>query len=69
MVVGEREAVLSADSRPLQGWNFVDALRVALSAACDDFTALGADLAKRAAREMAGENKAMLKGTPVLTRI
>ena len=58
VVVGEREAVLSAANRAAQGWDFADALHLALSEGCEDFTTLDADLAKRAAREVAPGNKA-----------
>ena len=58
VVVGERDAVLSAASRAAQGWDFADALHVALSQGCEDFTTLDADLVKRAARELAGGEKA-----------
>jgi predicted nucleic-acid-binding protein len=69
VVVGERTAVLSAAARAAQGWNFADALHVALSAGCDDFTTLNADLVKRAAREVASGDKAILKATPVLVKL
>jgi predicted nucleic-acid-binding protein len=58
VVVGEREAVLSAASRAAQGWDFADALHLALSQGCDDFTALDAELVKRASRELAAGEKA-----------
>ena len=58
VVVGEREAVLSAASRAAQGWDFAVALHVALSQGCDDFATLDAELAKRAARELAAGEKA-----------
>ena len=58
VVVGERAAVLSAASRAAQGWDFADALHLALSEGCEDFTTLDADLTKRAAREVAPGNKA-----------
>lgn len=51
VVVGERAAVLSAAKRAAQGWDFADALHLALSEGCEDFTALDADLVKHAARE------------------
>ena len=57
VVVGEREAVLSAANRAAQGWDFADALHVALSQGCKDFATLDADLVKRAAREVAGGEK------------
>lgn len=69
VVVGERTAVLAATARAAQGWDFADALHVALSAGCDDFTTLDADLVKRAAREVAGGDKATLKATPVLLKL
>ena len=65
VVVGEREAVLSADGRAAQGWSFADALHLALSEGCEDFTTLDADLAKRAARAVAGGEKAK----PVVTKL
>ncbi len=60
VVVGERAAVLSAANRAAQGWDFADALHLALSEGCEDFTTLDADLAKRAAREVAGGDKVRL---------
>jgi predicted nucleic-acid-binding protein len=48
--VGERQAVLAATARVAQGWDFADALHHALSAGCDDFVTLDADLARRALR-------------------
>lgn len=65
VVVGERAAVLSAASKAAQGWDFADALHLALSEGCEDFTALDADLVKRAAREVAGGEKAK----PVVTKL
>ncbi len=65
VVVGERAAVRSAASRAANGWDFADALHVALSAGCDDFTTLDADLVKRAARDTGGG-----EGTaPAVTRL
>ncbi len=65
VVVGERKAVLSAASRAAQGWDFAEALHLALSQGCDDFTTLDAELVKRAARELAAGEK-----TPtVVTRL
>ena len=58
VVVGERDAVLSAASRAAQGWDFAGALHVALSQGCDNFTTLDAELVKRAARELAAGEKA-----------
>jgi predicted nucleic-acid-binding protein len=58
VVVGERAAVLSAATRAAQGWDFADALHLALSEGCEDFTTLDADLVKRATRELAGGEKA-----------
>ncbi len=58
VVVGERAAVLSAAARAAQGWDFSDALHLALSEGCEDFTTLDADLFKRAGREMAVREKA-----------
>ena len=63
VVVGERAAVLSAANRAAQGWDFADALHLSLSAGCEDFTTLDADLAKRAAREVAGGDKTRLAVT------
>lgn len=65
VVVGEREAVLSAASRAAQGWDFADALHVALSQGCDDFTTLDAELVKRAARELSAGEKTRI----VVTRL
>lgn len=59
VVVGEREAVLAATARAIQGWDFADALHHALSEGCDDFTTLDADLVKRAKQgSAAGKTKA-----------
>jgi predicted nucleic-acid-binding protein len=58
VVVGEREAVLTAASRAAQGWDFADALHVALSQGCDNFTTLDVELVKRAARDLATGEKA-----------
>ena len=69
VVVGEQAAVLSAANRAAQGWDFADALHLALSEGCEDFTTLDADLAKRAAREVAGKNKAMSKPMPVVVKL
>ena len=60
VVVGEREAVLSAANQAAQGWDFADALHLALSEGCEDFTTLDADMAKRAAGEVAGRDKVKL---------
>jgi predicted nucleic-acid-binding protein len=65
VVVGERAAVLAATARAAQGWDFTDALHVALSEGCVDFTTLDADLAKRAARGVAGGGKTK----PVVTKL
>ncbi len=65
VVVGERAAVLAATARAAQGWDFADALHLALSEGCDDFTTLDADLAKRAVREVAGGEKTK----PVVTKL
>ena len=65
VVVGERQAVLSAASRAAQGWDFADALHLALSEGCKDFTTLDTDLAKRAAREVASGKKA----TPAVVKL
>ena len=69
VVVGEREAVLSAATRAAQGWDFADALHLALSKGCTDFTTLDADLAKRAAREATAKNEAILKPMPVVVKL
>ena len=69
VVVGERAAVLSAARRAAQGWDFADALHLALSEGCEDFTTLDADLAKRAARAAAGASKAASKLTTVVTKL
>ena len=50
MVIGERDAVLSAAAKLAHGWDFADALHHALSQGCDDFVTLDADLAKRSRR-------------------
>jgi predicted nucleic-acid-binding protein len=50
VVLHERAAVLAATQRVAQGWDFADALHHALSAGCDDFVTLDADLARRASR-------------------
>lgn len=68
VVVGERAAVVSAANRAAQGWDFADALHLALSEGCSDFTTLDKDLVKRAAREMARGDKPMSK-TPTLVKI
>lgn len=65
VVVGERAAVLAATARAAQGWDFADALHLALSEGCEDFTTLDADLAKRAARGLAGGEKTK----PVVTKL
>jgi hypothetical protein len=39
--------------RAARGWDFADALDLALSEGCADFATLDADLVKRAAREVA----------------
>jgi len=49
-VVAEREAVLTATAKVMQGWDFADAMHHALSVGCDDFVTLDADLARRATR-------------------
>lgn len=61
VVVGERAAVLAATARVAQGWDFADALHHALSAGCDDFATLDADLVRRARRAS--------KVVPVITRL
>lgn len=52
-------------NRAAQGWDFADALHLALSEGCEDFTTLDADLAKRAAGEVVGRDKAK----PVVTKL
>lgn len=61
VVLGERTAVLAAAARMAQGWDFADALHHSLSAGCNDFATLDADLARRAARDT--------KALPVVTRL
>lgn len=51
VLVGERDAVLAATAKAIQGWDFADALHHALSEGCDGFSTLDADLVKRAARK------------------
>ena len=65
VVVGERAAVLSAAARAAQGWDFADALHLALSEGCEDFTTLDAELVKRAARELAVKGKV----NPAVTKV
>lgn len=50
VVVGERAAVRAAADKSAKGWDFADALHHALSAGCDDFVTLDADLTKRSLR-------------------
>lgn len=50
VVMGERDAVLSATAKLAHGWDFADALHHALSQGCADFVTLDADLAKRSRR-------------------
>ena len=71
VVVGERAAVLFAASRAAQGWDFADALHVALSEGCENFTTLDADLAKRAARSVVVTDKdtKTLRSTPVVIKL
>lgn len=66
VVVGEREAVLAAATRAIQGWDFADAAHHALSEGCDDFTTLDADLVKRA--QFGGE-ASKAKTVPLMTKI
>ena len=61
VVLGERSAVLAAAGKVAQGWDFADALHHALSAGCDDFATLDADLALRESRDA--------KTTPPVTRL
>ncbi len=65
VVVGEREAVLAATAKVALGWDFADALHHALSAGCDDFTTLDADLVRRARRQA----KRQAKLAPAVTRL
>jgi predicted nucleic-acid-binding protein len=65
VLVGERAAVLSAAARAAQGWDFADALHLALSEGCEDFTTLDTDLFKRATRAVASGDKAQ----PVVTKL
>lgn len=57
VVLGERLAVLAAAEKSAKGWDFADALHHALSAGCDDFVTLDADLVKRAAKNTSGMPK------------
>jgi predicted nucleic-acid-binding protein len=50
VMLGERAAVVAAAAKMAQGWEFADALHHALSADCDDFVTLDAQLVKRAER-------------------
>lgn len=50
VVVGEREAILSAAQKMAHGWDFADALHHALSDGCESFLTLDTDLVKRAGR-------------------
>lgn len=50
VVMGERDAVLSAVAKLAHGWDFADALHHALSQGCDDFVTLDAELARRSRR-------------------
>ena len=61
MVMGERDAVISAAAKMARGWDFADALHHALSQGCDDFVTLDGDLAKRS-RRVAGVD-------PIATRL
>ena len=69
VVVGERAAVLAAASKAAKGWDFADALHLALSEGCENFTTLDADLVKRAARERVGGDKATSKATPAVVKL
>jgi len=60
-VVAEREAVLAATAKVMQGWDFADAMHHALSQGCDDFVTLDADLARRATRG--------IKAVPKVTKL
>jgi predicted nucleic-acid-binding protein len=61
LVMGERDAVISAAAKMARGWDFADALHHALSQGCDDFVTLDGDLAKRS-RRVAGVD-------PIVTRL
>jgi len=50
VIIGEREAVITAAGKLARGWDFADALHHALSHGCDDFVTLDADLVKRSRR-------------------
>ena len=69
VVVGERAAVLSAAGKAAQGWDFADALHLALSEGCENFTTLDADLVKRAARGEAVGTKERSKTLPLVVKI
>ena len=69
VVVGERAAVLAAAAKAERGWDFADALHLALSAGCADFVTLDADLAKRANRDTALQDKALAAPTPAVNKL
>ena len=69
VVVGERSAVLNAASKAAKGWDFADALHLALSEGCENFTTLDVDLVKRAARERVGGDKASFRTTSAVVKI
>jgi predicted nucleic-acid-binding protein len=69
VVVGERVAVLAAANRAAKGWDFADALHLALSEGCEDFVTLDADLFKRASREVPAADKKVLKAKPPITKL
>lgn len=73
VVMGERAAVLSAADRAAQGWDFADALHLALSEGCENFTTLDVDLVKRATRELGvgdkSTSKITLKVMPVVVKL
>lgn len=50
-VVGEQSAVVSAAGKLRHGWDFADALHLALSAGCDDFATFDSALARRARKD------------------
>lgn len=50
IVMGERNAVVSAASKLAQGWDFADALHHALADGCEDFVTFDVPMAKRAKR-------------------
>lgn len=69
VVVGERAAVLAAASKAAKGWDFADALHLALSEGCENFTTLDADLLKRAARERVAGDNASFNAMPAVVKL